>query len=172
MRHEEVGELLDYVAWMRDRVLAAAAGVTEVEFRTSDTASMRSLRATLAHQVENEWAWRVRLSEGSFPVGDVLPEDYPTVGALTTRFRHEERELRAWFDGLSDADLAVPPPGDDAPLALWRYLLYVVNHGTQQFTEAAVTLTRLGHSPGELGFLEFCTASVSRIGPAQPDVRS
>jgi hypothetical protein len=29
--------------------------------------------------------------------------------------------------------------------------MYVVNHGTRQFTEAAVLLTRLGRSPGEIG---------------------
>lgn len=38
-----------------------------------------------------------------------------------------------------------------------RYLLYVVIHGIQQLTEAAVLLTRLGHSPGEIGYLAFCS---------------
>lgn len=37
----------------------------------------------------------------------------------------------------------------------WRY--HLVNHGTQQFTEAAVLLSRLGHTPGEIGFLAFCS---------------
>ena len=157
MRRDEVREQLDYLVWMRDRVLTAAAGLGEAEFRSTDTVTTRDLRATLAHQLECEWAWRVRLSEGAFPVGDVRPADYPTLDATAARWRAEERALRQWFDGRSDADLAAPPPGDDNPLATWRYLLYVVNHGTAQFTEAAVLLTRLGHSPGELGFLAFCS---------------
>jgi uncharacterized damage-inducible protein DinB len=155
MRHEDLGELVEYLFWMRDRILAAAAGLTDIEFRSSDTVTTRDLRATLVHQLENEWAWRIRLSEGEFPVGDILPTDYPTLDVLADRWRREKREFRAWFDDLSDADLATQPSGDDHPFALWRYLLYVVNHGTQQFTEAAALLTRLGHSPGEIGYLAF-----------------
>ncbi len=169
MRHEEVGELIEYLFWMRDRVVAASAALTDTEFQSGDTVTARDLRATLAHQIENEWAWRIRLTEGSFPVGDVRPTNYPTLYALVDRWHREERELRAWFDGLSDKDLATQPPGDDSPLALWRCLLYVVNHGTQQFTEAAVLLTRLGHSPGEIGYLAFCSNPRAATGPFRTD---
>lgn len=158
MRHEEVGELIEYLFWVRDQILAASAALSESEFRSSDTVTTRDLRATLVHQLENEWAWRIRLSEGSFPAGDLLPTDYPNLDALVDHWRREERDLRAWFESLSERDLAVPPTGDDNALALWRYLLYVVNHGTQQFAEAAVLLTRLGHSPGEIGYLAFCSS--------------
>ena len=158
MRHEDVGELIEYLFWVRDRILAATAALTPTEFRSGDAVTTRSLRATLAHQIECEWAWRIRLSQGAFPDGDVVPADYPTLDALADRWGQEERALRAWFGGLSDRDLAARPPGDGNPLARWRYLLYVVNHGTQQFTEAAVLLTRLGHSPGEIGYLEFCSS--------------
>jgi uncharacterized damage-inducible protein DinB len=158
VRHEEVGELLEYLFWARDRILAASAALTESEFRSGDTVTTRDLRATLVHQLENEWAWRIRLSQGAFPVRDVLPTDYPSLDALVDHWHREERDLRAWFGQLSDRDLAAQPPGDENALALWRYLLYVVNHGTQQFTEAAVLLTRLGHSPGEIGYLAFCSS--------------
>ena len=159
MRHDDVGELLEYLFWMHERILAAASGLTPSEFRSIDTVTTRSLRATLAHQVECEWAWRIRLSEGAFPGGDVLPSDFPTIDALRVRWKQEERALSGWFEGLTDGDLAARPPGDGNPLARWRYVLYVVNHGTQQFTEAAVLLTRLGHSPGEIGYLEFCSTN-------------
>jgi hypothetical protein len=76
---------------------------------------------------------------------------------LKARWDREERDLRGWFARLSDRELASPVPGDDNPLALWRYLIYVVSHGTQQFAEAAVLLARLGHSPGEIGYLAFCS---------------
>jgi uncharacterized damage-inducible protein DinB len=157
MRHDEVGELIEYLFWVRDRVLASAATLADSEFRSPDTVTTRTLRATLVHQLENEWAWRIRLSEGAFPVGDLVPTDYPTLDSLVEHWHREERELRAWFERLSDRDLATRPPGDDNTLALWRCLLYVVNHGTQQFSEAAVLLTRLGHSPGEIGYLAFCS---------------
>lgn len=159
MRREDVTEQLEYLFWVRDRILAAASALSPTEFRSPDTVTTRSLRATLAHQIECEWAWRIRLSEGAFPDGDVLPEAFPTLDELANHWHREEREFRKWFDGLSDEDLAATPPGSGNPLARWRYLIYVVNHGTQQFTEAAVLLSRMGHSPGEVGFLEFCSSS-------------
>jgi Uncharacterized protein conserved in bacteria len=168
MRHEEVGDLLEFLFWMRDRILAAAAELTDDEFAARETVTSRDLRATLAHQLENEWAWRVRLKDGSFPDGDILAADYPNLGALKARWHLEERDLRGWFAGLSNRELASPAPGDDNPLALWRYLIYVVNHGTQQFAEAAVLLTRLGHSPGEIGYLAFCSepSALSQSSPS------
>lgn len=117
----------------------------------------RNLRATLVHQLENEWAWRIRLSEGAFPSDGLNPQDYPSLAALVDRWHREEREFRAWFVRLSNRELATRPPGDENALSLWRYLTYVVNHGTQQFSEAAVLLTRLGRSPGEIGYLAFCS---------------
>ena len=170
MRHEEVAEQIEYLFWMRDRILAASAELTDDQFTAAESVTIRDLRATLAHQLENEWAWRIRLEEGSFPDGDILPADYPTLGALVARWCREEAGLRAWFDGLSDADLGRRPPGADDALARWRYLLAVVNHGTQQFSEAAVLLTRLGHSPGEISFLAFCsTASAGSRRSAPPE---
>jgi hypothetical protein len=35
------------------------------------------------------------------------------------------------------------------------YLLHVVGHGIEEFTEAALLLTRAGHSPGDIEFLEY-----------------
>jgi hypothetical protein len=53
-------------------------------------------------------------------------------------------------------------------VATWRHLVYLVNHGTQQFSEAAVLLTRLGHSPGEIGYLDFCLRTDAGESPASP----
>lgn len=169
MQREVVGELIDYLFWVRDRVLAAAALLAESEFRSGETVTTRNLRATLVHQLENEWAWRIRLREGAFPDQGLDPKDYPTLDALVDRWHREERELRAWFERLSDRELAMRPAGDDNTLSLWRYLVYVVNHGTQQFSEAAVLLTRLGHSPGEIGYLAFCSDPGLLADPKRSD---
>ena len=157
MRHDELSVLVDYLFWVRDRILVATASLPEGEFRSNKTVATRDLRATLVHQLENEWAWRVRLSQGSFPDGDLLPGGYPTIDDLVVRWHAEERALRTWFGRVSDTQLATRPPGDDNVLPLWRYVMYVVTHGIQQFSEAAVLLTRVGHSPGEIGFLAFCS---------------
>ncbi|MEW6224588.1 MAG: DinB family protein [Chloroflexota bacterium] len=157
MQLQDVTEQVDYLFWVRDRVLTAAATLSPTDFVSSETVTTRSLRATLVHQLECEWAWRIRLAEGAFPAGNVRPDDFPSLGALARRWQSEEQALRDWLDRQTDADLQSSPPGPDNPLPRWRYLLYVVNHGVQQFSEAAVMLTRLDRSPGEIGFLEFCS---------------
>lgn len=168
MRHEEVGALVDYLFWVRDRVLAAATSLPEGEFRSRETVATRDLRATLVHQLENEWAWRIRLSQGAFPADGLDAADYATLDDLVSHWHREEQELRTWLGRISDRQLAARPPGDDNVLPLWRYLVYVVTHGIQQFSEAAVLLTRLGHSPGEIGFLAFCSNSGLPARPKRP----
>lgn len=86
-------------------------------------------------------------------------------------WHREEQALRAWFEGVSDQQLITRPPGDDNVLHLWQYLMYVVSHGIQQFTEAAVLLARLGHSAGEIGYLRFCSdprPPAPALPPRQP----
>jgi uncharacterized damage-inducible protein DinB len=169
VRHDDVGDQLDYLVWMRARILAAAAGLGEDELRSLETVTNRGLRATLVHQLENEWAWRIRLSEGAFPADDQRPADDLSHDELVDAWQREERALRAWFEGLTDHDLETPPRGPDDSLPMWRYLMYVVNHGTQQFTEAAVLLTRLGRSPGEIGYLAFARGERPGLPPAAHD---
>ena len=134
----------------------AAAELSDATFCADTPRATRSLRATLAHQVECEWAWRVRLRTGSFPAGDILPGDFDSLNALLARWRHEQAELRALASLLDQQALAARPKGATGSLTVARCLLYVVNHGTQQFAEAAVLLSQLGHSPGEIGYLAFC----------------
>jgi hypothetical protein len=42
---------------------------------------------------------------------------------------------------------------DDRPL--WQYLMHIVFHAAQQQADAATLLTIAGHSPGEIGYLEW-----------------
>ena len=44
---------------------------------------------------------------------------------------------------------------------LWIYVMHPISHGSQQFSEV-VLLTRAGHSPGEIGFLEYIQATRGR----------
>ena len=45
--------------------------------------------------------------------------------------------------------------GEQRERVLWHCLLHVVNHGTQQRSEAAALLTEYGSSPGQLDFTVF-----------------
>ena len=63
--------------------------------------------------------------------------------------------MREWLASLTDADLDNPPVRAEDRHPLWHYVMHLYAHGLQQFSEAAVLLTRARQSPGDIGFLEF-----------------
>lgn len=160
MQTADAIRLFDYVYWVRDRILRAASNLSDEAFRSTDTVATRDLRTTLVHELDVEWSWRERL-RGDSPADPEVAEvelkaaDYPTVETVSERWHRDEAEMRAWVVGLSDADLAAPPSSEHARLPLSDYLLHVVGHAIEEFTEAALLLTRAGQTPGDIEFLEF-----------------
>jgi len=156
MDKAEVVVVFDYLYWMRDRILDAASQLSPAEFTSAGTVVTRDLRATLVHELDVQWSWRTRLRTGSFgPEDDLAATDYQTVDQVADHWRRDEAEMRSWIAGLTDSQLGAAPPGEESPLPLSYYVLHLLSHAIQQFSEAAVLLTRFGHSPGDIGFLEF-----------------
>lgn len=159
MRISEATTLIDHLYWTRDLVLDAAARLDTAAFTSTDTVSNRDLRTTLVHELDVQWSWRERLKgadwDGWGPDAELRAEDYPTATALREHWARDEVDMRAWLASLTDEDLDAPPVRDEDRLPLWMFVMHLVSHGIQQFSEAAVLLTRAGHSPGEIGFLEF-----------------
>jgi len=166
MRTNDVVTLFDYLYWARDAVLRAAAELSANEFTATDTVTTRDLRATLVHELDVQWSWRERLRGQDWaewgPDAELTAEDYPTMEAVTEHWTRDEIEMRGWLASLTDADLDAPPPRDEDPYPLWFYAMHLVSHGIQQLSEAAVLLTNAGHSPGDIGFLEFVEATQVR----------
>lgn len=166
MRASEATELFDYLYWARDRILRAAAGLDDVSFTAPDTVTNRDLRATLVHELDVQWSWRERLRGADWeewgPDAELRAEDYPTVDAIREHWHRDETEMRAWLTSLADADLDASPVRDEDRQPLWHYVMHLYSHGLQQFSEAAVLLTRAGQSPGDIGFLEFVQATGRR----------
>ncbi len=167
MRTSEATTLFDYLYWVRDTVLGAADQLDEAAFTSTDTVTNRDLRATLVHELDVQWSWRERLRGADWAEwgeeAELRGKDYPTVEAVAEHWRRDEAEMRAWLASLTDADLEAPPVRDeDRGQALWIFVMHLVSHGIQQFSEAAVLLTRAGHSPGDIGFLEFIQATRGR----------
>ena len=159
MRQTDALTLFDHLYWTRDRILDAAAALDAEAFRSLETVGTRDLRAILVHELDVEWSWRERLKGADWaawgPDAELKATDYADVASIAEHWRRDEAEMRAWLASLTDDDLDTPPVRDEDRQSLWHYVMHLVSHGIQQLSEAAVTLTRAGHSPGEIGFLEF-----------------
>lgn len=158
MQSGDVVRLFDYMYWIRDRILQAAENLPDEAFRSTDTVATRDLRSTLVHELDVESSWRERLTRLE-PQPDAEIElhasDYPTVEALARHWRADETAMRGWIGGLTDAQLVEHPAHERAQVPLADYLLHIVGHAIEEFTEAALLLTRSGHPPGHLEFLDY-----------------
>lgn len=166
MRTTDAATLFDHLYWVRDTVLQASSGLDPDAFTGTETVTSRDLRDTLVHELDVQWSWRERLKGADWEQwgedADLRGDDYPTVASIAEHWRRDEAVMREWLAGMTDADLDASPVRDEDRQPLWHYVMHLYSHGLQQFSEAAVLLTRAGHSPGDIGFLEFIQATGRR----------
>jgi len=159
MTPDEAMTLYDYAWWARDRLLAAAEGLSDEDFARENGFTYKSLRGILVHAMDAEDSWCSRfLGE---PVAPPPGEDEITsVEALRARWAEAEARLRGFVQGVTEASLTDDfvfrrRNGQEIRTPLWGLLTHVVNHGTQHRSEAAEALTMIGRSPGDLDFAAF-----------------
>lgn len=158
--------LFGYNFWANRKLIEAAAPVKAQNFKAPVGLSHNSLCGALTHVLAAEVVWRQRCQHGVSPSALLTAADFDDLKALSSRW---EQEMDAWQDyltGLTDADLQAEvhyrtTRGQEKHDPLWQLLLHVVNHGTQFRSEAAVALSRLGHSPGDLDLLAYMRAGGS-----------
>jgi uncharacterized damage-inducible protein DinB len=157
-------ELFDYMYWVNQRLLDAADRLPAGRLAAPGPTT-RDLRATLVHELDVEWSWRLALQgrpiEELGEDVELRPEDYPDLAAIRQHWLRDEAAMRAWLNGLDDEALAgeVEPALDSHARPLWHYLVHVLMHAAQQQADAATLLSAAGDSPGELGFLGYLAAT-------------
>jgi uncharacterized damage-inducible protein DinB len=159
MQAAEVHLLFDHLYWMRDQILGAASEASKA-FVEEEPVTIRDLRTTLVHELDVEWSWRLRLQgsppESWAPEAELKPANFPDLVTLISAWREDEAEMRGWLERLSDREVNEPWEVEKSNgLPLWYFLLHIYGHAIQKFSDAATLLTRAGHSPGQLEFLEF-----------------
>jgi uncharacterized damage-inducible protein DinB len=150
MRVDDVRILYDYDRWATARILDRALGVPPFEWSDSNRIDLRGLGGILAHALGAHERWRTGWQGGAeIARREVAP--LPTAEELRADWELEWSATTGFIDGLTDDDL--DRPADE--LLLWQAMAHVVNHGTQHRSEAAVLLTALGRSPGDLDLADF-----------------
>lgn len=147
--------------WARDKVLAAADGMTEDDYSRPNGFTYGSIRGILTHTLSAEVIWFGR-ARGEAVDFAALPreENVPSVDALKQRWASEESQQRAFLQKLADADVKrdvvfTGRDGNEFRQPLWQLLMVVYSHSIQHRSEAAEALTMVGRSPGNLDLLIY-----------------
>lgn len=162
MQRSDVDTLFDYMYWVNTKLLGAAEDLSPERFTAPSTATTRDLRATLVHELDVEWSWRLNLQNRlAGDEAELDPVDFLDVASLRERWEQDETEMRAWLGTLTDGDLAAEVAStftrDRRPL--WLFLVHILTHAAQQQADAATLLTAAGHSPGDIGFIAYLHAT-------------
>jgi len=159
MRVQDMLTLYEYNYWANDRILAAAASISQEQWSAPSTFPCDSLHGTLLHTLDTEFGWRMRCQYNQ-STPELSAAEWSTLDVLKRRWDEEETAMRAYLAGMNDDDLSslvryTTDSGEKRERVLWHCLLHVVNHGTQHRSEAAALLTEYGSSPGDLDFTMF-----------------
>ncbi len=154
---ETFEDLFRYHYWARDRQLEVCASLTEDQFLRPLGGSFASLRDTLAHLVAVEWLWLERW-RGRSPRSMPPAAEFPTLEAISRRWRQVETEIRQLLSGLDSTSLAAPlayinSRGETWTYPLWEMLYHLLNHQSYHRGQVSTLLRLLGAQPAAVDFL-------------------
>ncbi len=160
MNKDDILQFYKYNYWATSKVLNAAARISTEQFIAPMGLTFGSIRGSLVHALGAEIIWRMRFQEGISLSALPAKDEFPDINTLTEDWKREETLMRTYLHDLTDADLTAifkykntkGVPFEDT---LWHLLVHVVNHGTQFRSDAAVGLTQLNQSPGDLDMLLY-----------------
>jgi uncharacterized damage-inducible protein DinB len=153
MTSAEIGTLLDYHYWARDRLLDAVSTLTPEQFDRDLGSSFKSIRATLVHLLSAEWGWYERW-HGRSPKAPLPADQFPDAGSIASAWRAHETKMRDFIGPLGDAALGRAVDytlfsGAAGSTPLWQMIQHVVNHGSYHRGQITTMLRQLGAAPAK-----------------------
>ncbi len=147
--------------WANNKILAAAATLSEQKYFAVTDHALGSIHSTLFHHLNSEYYWRMVLQFAPEIPSDLDAARFSTFTLLRAKYA-EEAALRAAFlytlsdkDAESSVHFRFEADGPSIAMPRWHILWHVLNHGNQHRAEAAHMLTQHGASPGDLDVMFF-----------------
>ncbi len=155
----------EYNEWANARILETMSGLGDEELMRPRAVSHGSLGMDLLHGLRAQVGWLSTFRGGAPRIPLPAPEGASFLDNLIDWYRRSHEALREFIDSLGEEELGRSridnPQGTNRrvkqsrSLLLWDMMVHVVNHGTQHRSEAAMALTELGRSPGDLDYMYF-----------------
>ncbi|MEM9774402.1 MAG: DinB family protein [Chloroflexota bacterium] len=149
-----------YHFWANSRILNKASLIQPEEFKEDLGVSHGSLHATLFHMLRAEEIWYQLIERGELKSAPLVPADVDSLTAIKAKWMEIEKKYLTFLDRAADDDFEATVQVKDqndvvTPYQRWRMLQHVLYHGAQHRAEAALILTHLGHSTGDLDFIFY-----------------
>lgn len=143
--------LLDFHYWARDRVLDAAAKLTQEQFTRPLVSSFPTVRETLVHLYWADWAW-YQIWHGTFPSEALAVDQFTDVHSIRHAWIAHEAGVRSFVADLAGADphrvvAFHRPDGTQGTFAIAHMIQHLVNHGAYHRGQITVMLRQLGAEP-------------------------
>jgi uncharacterized damage-inducible protein DinB len=179
MQPTDYVSLVQFNQWANNHLLDVAAKLSPEQLHAEAGLSFGSAFKTLRHVLDVGWSWRLVCEgqEASKLLWEVEPmEDFEAVRAY---WGPEAQRLVDFVRSLSDGDLervAGVPSGESKPFTVKQILLHIVTHDTGHRNELGWYFTRLGHSPGDMDYLDYVdrddhTPSTISATTANPEIK-
>ena len=169
---EDVRGLFAYDRWATRQVLAKLDGVDDLGedlWAATGVVGERGLGSILVHMLGAHQRWRTGIAAEGEEDDDAIPrperKPLPSPATLASWWEAEFTEMDGFLAWLTNDALAYVHDG----VAIWQMLLHLLNHGTQHRSEAALLLTQVGRSPGDLDLIDYLEAATPPLaGTASP----
>ena len=156
-----IRRLYEYHEWADDRLLDAAARVSEQELLRDANIPFGNARDNLLHILGSQVSWLMRWTGESPQLAKIEPGI--VAAALSESFGWAHERLRSYIEALTEHEVEArisfiefdggKPHELERPM--WEMLLSVGSHGMGHRGEVAAVLTAAGASPAEIDYSEF-----------------
>ena len=145
--------LVRYHDWASRRLLDTAALLTPTQLETG-ALSQGTLLATLRHVADVSQSWLCSAA-GEPDLTEQQMEQFAGLASLRAFWLAEDERLLAFVRSVTDLNIEVTPSSKKRPYKICQVLFHIVNHRMDHGNEIGWYMTRLGHSPGEMGFVHY-----------------
>ena len=155
-----IRSVFGYHFWANSQLLKKANNLTESDYFEDLGVGHGSLHSTFFHMLRVEKTWFELAKNGGLNTPPSEINTFPNLQSIQESWTVVEKDYLQYLDRTAEEEYAavvnvIDQNGIVTPIQRWRMFQQVLFHGAQHRAEAALILTHLGQSPGDLDFIFY-----------------